>query len=296
VSFVHSYLRAIGFSGIKNKRELEAILRDVVNKSDEKNVVSTPEGSSFAEISKTFIFDGGITICGDYDENDKFTAEYYFPYFNGTGVSTTEDVIVERHAGKESYAGACDDVRVGVTMIFYLQNAVIYKKELYKNNLPKQNTSVTFSGLSIDGKIILPIAKRKDYKKNNQKASEIRNNLIAAARKGDEDAMENLTIEDIDTYTMISRRIASEDVFSIVDTYFMPYGMECDHYNIMGEIIDFNLVKNHYTNEKVYQLYLECNDIRFDVCINESDLMGKPEIGRRFKGAIWLQGRINFEQ
>ena len=31
-----------------------------------------------------------------------------------------------------------------------------------------------------------------------------------------------LTMEDIDTYTMITRRIQKEDVFSIVDSYFMP--------------------------------------------------------------------------
>jgi hypothetical protein len=37
---------------------------------------------------------------------------------------------------------------------------------------------------------------------------------------------------------------------------------------------------------------IECNDIQFDVCINEKDLMGQPEIGRRFKGNIWMQGNI----
>ncbi|HIT89663.1 MAG TPA: DUF3881 family protein [Candidatus Merdenecus merdavium] len=293
---MHNYLRAIGFSKIRNKKELEAILKETITKYDEKNMVYSHEGANFAEISKSFLFDGGITVCGEYDEEDNFVPEYYFPFFRGTGVSTTEDVIVERHAGKESYAGACDDIRVGVTMIFYLQNAAEYKKQLFKEDLPKQNTSVTFSALSTDGKILLPIAKNKDYKKETKKALEIRNNLISAARKGDEEAMESLTIEDIDTYSMISRRIATEDVFTIVDTYFMPYGMECDHYNVMGEIIDYNLVKNTYTNEKIYQLYLECNDVFFDVCINEEDLMGKPEVGRRFKGNIWLQGYINFEK
>ena len=30
-------------------------------------------------------------------------------------------------------------------------------------------------------------------------------------------------------------RLANEDVFSIVDTYFMPYGENGDLYSIMGE-------------------------------------------------------------
>ena len=49
---------------------------------------------------------------------------------------------------------------------------------------------------------------------------------MAAAREGDEEAMESLTLEDIDTYSMISKRIMTEDILSIVDTYFMPYGID----------------------------------------------------------------------
>lgn len=47
-------------------------------------------------------------------------------------------------------------------------------------------------------------------------------------RKGDEEARESLTLEDIDTYSMISRRIVHENLFTIVDTYFMPYGKVCE--------------------------------------------------------------------
>ena len=103
--------------------------------------------------------------------------------------------------------------------------------------------------------------------------------MIAAARNGDEDAMENLTMEDIDIYSMISGRIPNEDVYSIVDTYFMPYGMECDLYNVMGEILDCSRVRNVMTNEEVYELRISCNDLEIDVCINTNDLMGEPEVG-----------------
>ena len=41
-------------------------------------------------------------------------------------------MTVERHTDKESYAGACDDLRIGVTMIFYLQNLAEYMQEKYK--------------------------------------------------------------------------------------------------------------------------------------------------------------------
>ena len=121
-----------------------------------------------------------------------------------------------------------------------------------------------------------------------------RSQLINAARRGDEDAIESLTLDDMDTYTTISKRIQKEDVFSLVDTYFMPYGVECDHYSILAEITECNLIKNKLTKEELYLMTLNCNDMTFDLCINKEDLYGEPAVGRRFKGTIWMQGYINF--
>ena len=201
---------------------------------------------------------------------------------------------VERHADKESYAGVCDDIKVGVSLIFYLQNMVPYVKAQYENTLPIRGTTLTLSGLSLKGNIILPIRKNERQKQKVQKASINRNQLIDAARKGDEDAIETLTLEDMDTYTSISKKILSEDVFSLVDTYFMPYGVECDQYSVMGEILDMSLRVNKITEEEIYVMRLSCNDLQFDVCINKQDLYGEPQVGRRFKGIVWLQGYINY--
>lgn len=129
-----------------------------------------------------------------------------------------------------------------------------------------------------------------------QVAAKDRIRLIEAAKKGDEDAMESLTIEDIDLYSKISRRAMKEDLYSIVDSCFMPSGIECDQYSIIGEIKKIKIVKNIYTKEVIYVMELESNDLVFPVCINSKDLLGEPEVGRRFKGQIWMQGILNFEE
>lgn len=49
----------------------------------------------------------------------------------------------------------------------------------------------------------------------------------------------------------------------------MPYGVECDQYSVLGEITEFRLVTNDITGEKVYILTILCNELTFDVCINE---------------------------
>ena len=118
--------------------------------------------------------------------------------------------------------------------------------------------------------------------------------MIAAARNGDEEAMENLTMEEMDTYSMISTRIVNEDILSIVDSYFMPYGIQCDQYSILGEILEVHTGSNIVTDEELVQMTIESNNMQFDVCINRKDLLGDPQVGRRFKGTVWLQGQLQF--
>ncbi len=291
---MHKFMRAIGFSSLTERSAQQKLITDVILNATNRSYTSNGEGTILAEFCEDFAKDVGIAVCGEFDENDRFTYDYFYPYLRGTGISSCEDVSVERHADKESYAGVCDDIKVGVSLIFYLQNMVPYVKAQYENLLPIRGTTLTLSGLSLKGTIILPISKDEKQKKKVQKASMNRNQLIDAARKGDEDAIESLTLEDMDTYTAISRKILTEDVFSLVDTYFMPYGVECDQYSVMGEILDIALRVNRVTGEEIYVMRLSSNDLQFDICINKQDLYGEPQIGRRFKGIVWLQGYINY--
>lgn len=294
---MHKFLKAIGFHDIKNRKQLKELLFFCIKNAEEKLYISGDDTDTvFAEYNKSLGENIGITIRGVYDENNQFTMEYYYPYAKGLCISSYEDITIERHAEKESYAGICDDVKVGVSLIFYLQNIIPYLKLKNAKKLPIRGTSLVLSALADKGSILMPIMKNELDKKKIRKASLNRNQLIAAARKGDEEAIESLTLEDMDTYTIISKRIMKEDVFSLVDTYFMPYGVECDQYSILGEIVDCSLTVNQLSKEEVYVMTINCNDLIFELYINKKDLLGQPEIGRRFKGYIWMQGMINFPE
>ncbi|MBQ9928193.1 MAG: DUF3881 family protein [Lachnospiraceae bacterium] len=293
---MHKYLRAIGFSKLNDRKELQKLLTDIVVAATDRAYTSNGEKTLMAEFCKDFAENIGIAVCGEFDEDDKFTYDYYYPYLRGNVVSSSEDVSVERHAAQESYAGICDDIKVGVSLIFYLQNKIPYVKAQNAELLPIRGTTLTLSALSTKGTIMMPLLKTERDLIRNKKSLMTRSELINAARKGDEQAIENLTLGDMDTYTAISKRILKEDVFSLVDTYFMPYGIECDHYSILAEIVECNLVKNRLTEEEVYTMTVNCNDLVFDLCINKEDLYGEPAPGRRFKGSIWMQGFINFPE
>lgn len=154
--------------------------------------------------------------------------------------------------------------------------------------------SVTLSALSNEGMILFPVSKSKNQKKQQKEDIYNRMKLINAAKSGDPAAIESLTLDDIDTYSKVSRRLITEDIFSIVDTSIMPYGIECDKYSILGTIMGFTTTENKVTKEELYIMDLEVNDLIFSLCIPKSRVVGEPAEGRRFKGNIWLQGKINF--
>lgn len=293
---MHKYLRAIGFSDYINRQKMKDLIADIVLNGTTRSYTTNQDDVLLGEFCKDFGDRIGIAVCGEFDENDKFIYDYYYPYLRGTGITSEEDVSIERHAAKESYAGICDDIKVGVSIIFYLQNMIPYVKAQACKNLPVRGTTLTLSALSLQGTVMMPIQKDEMQKQRIKKDCKNRTNLIAAARQGDEDAIETLTLEDMDIYTTISKKIHKEDVFSLVDTYFMPYGVECDQYSILGEITECQLITNTLTGEKIYLMTIYCNELSFDLCINAEDLFGEPQVGRRFKGIVWLQGYINFPE
>ena len=292
---MHTYLRAIGFSNIKKGKDIEQLLKDIYENFDDSYVVSEACNQVFGEYSKSYGTDIGIKICGTEDK-DGFHREYYFPYLNGSGISTEGTLALEKHHASESYAGICEDVRVGMSLVFYLQNIAAYKKQVASETVDISEAKITFSGLSVEGVILLPICKSEEQINFDKEERKNRRELIAEARNGNEEAIESLTLEDIDTYSTIVKRLQQEDVFSIVDTVFMPCGVECDQYHVMGEILEVDKTENVYTKETVYLLTISCNEITFKICMNQLDLQGEPSVGRRFKGSIWMQGAINFQE
>lgn len=291
---MHQYLKAVGFDNINTRNQLKQLLKEVQDEFTHQIVVSYKPGEDFCELKKEYGQCVGIALCGEMDERENFEADYYFPYFVGSGISTYAEIAVERKIEKEQYVGMCEDSRIGISLIFTLQNGIEYMRERQAGFTAELTTSVTLSGLALSGMVLLPVVKDERHMKSEREASDNRKMLLNAARNGDQTAIETLTLDDIDVYSQVSRRLIHEDVFSIVDTYFMPYGVECDLYSIMGEILAVRRRKNIVTGAELYQMKLNVNELQFDVCVPTKAVMGEPEIGRRFKGTIWLQGYINF--
>lgn len=292
---MHKFLRSVGFGSYQKKKEIARLLDELQKTAGEHRRIQTEPDSNLCEIRAELAPGMGIVIVGETDEDGVFHREYYYPYLKGEDISSEAECTIQRHTEKETFGGLLDEARVGISLIFYLDNGFEYL-ERGLDQVSRRVKSVKLTGLSGEGKILLPLHKTRKQIEKAQVAAKDRSNLLEAARNGDEDAMETLTIEDIDMYSQISRRVMKEDIYSIVDSSFMPSGIECDQYTVIGEILQVEEKVNKVSGEKVYDLRLNCNDMVFHVGIAERDLLGEPVVGRRFKGQIWMQGVAVFEE
>lgn len=289
---MHKYMPAVGFSKL-NKASLEELIKEITLRPDYQESAIDFEGNQFVELRYMVADNVGLVLRGIYNENDEFILDYYYPTYFGGSLSINNDVEVIKQTDKDNYYVMCDEIRLGVNLIFQLQNMGEYLRRCGSTN-KVENRDIRLAALSTEGKILLPVydneKSRIKEKMNNQK----RINLVEQARDGNEEALESLTMDEIDLYQKISRRVTREDIFSVVTSFFMPYGIENDKYEILGDILDVKYVVNHLTMEELCIMIIESNDVVLEVCINKNDLFGEPLVGRRFKGIIWLQGTVAF--
>ena len=126
---MHQYLRAVGFSNIKNRKEIKELLSRIVQNPEKKDYIETEQESILIEYQAMFSESLGMTIRGELDEDNHMMLDFYYPFCLGKNISTNEEAGIERHADKESFGGICEDNRIGVSLIFFLQNGMEYMKD-----------------------------------------------------------------------------------------------------------------------------------------------------------------------
>ncbi|MBQ7863081.1 MAG: DUF3881 family protein [Lachnospiraceae bacterium] len=288
---MHSFLRAVGFGSIKSRNDEEKLISLVIDNATEKQVFRMSEERAIVELTMEVTEDTGVVVRGETDANGVFHVAHYFPFRRGNVISTEEPLFVNKRVDTDAYTGMCDDYRLGVSLIFYIQNVVDYLKNPMKKK-ERRRCPVYLAALASEGKILLPVEKTSKEAEKVKTDLKNRSALIAEAKQGNQEAMQSLTFDDIDQYAVVSRRIRKEDIYSIVETSFIPYGSESDNYSILGYINSVERQRNIYTNEEFYVMNVECNEMNYDVCIHVDDLLGEPAVGRRFRGNVWMQGKV----
>ena len=291
---MNAFLRAAGFSRIEKKRD-EIALRRLVKEMGRKTSVIRKNDEDEMITYRLQITD---KIGIQYRVIRSFETEYeefLEPYYLSTEVQSYSPCTIEKRIGGEKYTGIIEDSRVGINIIFYtiMDELILRGEENEKKTVMEYDRiGVSLTGISTEGKIILPIRRTPRDRQLQAQEKERRLAKLRAADQGDVDAIQQLTLQKMDEMNVVYDRMLSEDLLSIVDNNFMPFGLECDSYAVIGEIQRVEQRVNPYTGEKMYELRVEMCDMPMDILIHEKDLFGEPMVGRRFKGSIWLQGRL----
>ena len=327
---MHKYLRAVGFSNFQKKSQIDDFFKE--NLKDE-NLISTYISQDMrlcGQYNIQVCQGAGVSVIGEQEKNQLALMDFYYPYLKGYDYTLIQECTIERHSDKDSYAGIIDDYRMGIALIFYLTNGNVYNS-LIKNFRPMdiKIDRIFLSALSIGGRIILPIDKKElsgnefaDKSKINEEYDE---QDIDEYANEDDDSVDDFIDEQPITTRLIGdmddfsdgiggkalsigigiklprdpigeqeMRLKNEDLYSIVETSIVPYGIECDKYQIVAEIISVNRKENKFTGETLVEMRVDAMGLQFNLMINEKDLEGDPEPGRRFRGTIWLLGEVEF--
>lgn len=289
---MNKFLTAIGFRSFSGRRELDQLIKNSAQLANSKENFQIDNNQSI-RLSKRYFGDKfGIAVVECIDKDEYKSIDHYFPFVDGVNFYFHDNMEFEHFSDREGFSCLCDENNMGIPLIFHVNNPVeylLYKDSRYGGDI----NSVSLSGLATEGTVILPMNRNLRHEEEERKDLEKRNQMIDAAKTGDVDAMEQLAMDDMDTYNTVKGRSKKEDIFTIVTSYFMPYSLECDKYSILGKIRDVKEVCNIITMEKLYYISVECNSIDIDVLISRKDLLGEPEVGRRLKATVWLQGNVD---
>lgn len=288
---MNTYLRAIGFSGVRSNAQLRPVLDHILNDPETKILMCEGEEAK-GYFTQSFGDNIGIKSYVEYQGEGPEREEYYFPYANSKTLTIDGSCEVERKGDMNALLGMCEDSGLQISLIFFVSNAMEYISRSHRG--PVKVTGAYITGLCTEGKVLLPVRSTVMQRQLAGVVASKQAGLVEAAKDGDEKAMETLAMDDMRLTEEVAGRIDKEDIYSLIDTYFMPSGMESDRYSIFGQITLVEQLENMLTGEDLWRLTLKCNGLDFTVVINQKDLLGQPAPGLRFKGDVWLQGILRF--
>lgn len=287
------YLSAIGLKSYRDEEKLQELIGDIIVSPTNKYIAGNKEENEVkVEYEKRFNEKMGLIVRGTMKDKEELLINFFMPYALGDVHIDIVEADVESRSKEFLYYVFCEDHDTGTGLDFCLQNVMDYYD--VEEDESAYIRGGNLMGLSIDGKIILNVDKDEIEEALEVEEDEWRKELIKKARQGDMEAQELLEIEADEIEDLIEERLHDEDLFSILEGFYMPVSNEEGVYSVLGTITKVERFQNELTEETVYNMAINAIGIKFEVCINEEDLVGVPIEGMRFLGLCWMQGKLRF--
>ena len=128
---MNSFLRAIGFKQYKNKTEFRDIMTTASLFPDSMNYIDEDEIGKIYEFVHLYNNCFGIKFYGT-EEGEDYIIDSYIPFVDSNDFFIPLDLCIEKRYNGFSFIASCEDLRVGVSIIFHLVNPMDYINILYE--------------------------------------------------------------------------------------------------------------------------------------------------------------------
>lgn len=287
------YISALGFSSYNTKEKAEKLVADIIEAPNTRYISNYKTDEIKVEYYKEYGKEFGLIVRGALSSNEELTVYSLIPYAVGNQITDTHEIDVVKGDKKDVYNAYCEESKSGTPVSFFLQNVIDYLEIEDQEDVFIEG--VRLVAFSVEGTVILPIEKDEEDVLLEEEEDVFREELLEKARQGDEEAMQILEEEALESSEILQERLKDEDLLSILEGFFVPLGDHDDIYSILGTIINVSETHNKMTEEKIYILCIKCMSLMIDVYINSKDIVGIPSVGMRFKGTSWVHGLIEFE-
>ncbi|MDR2899158.1 MAG: DUF3881 family protein [Clostridiales bacterium] len=296
-----SFLRVIGFSKIRTGNRYSDIQNDVIHNPDKRIIFSGDDGTVVVEYHKMYGDNLGIVLRGLIDERENIIVQSC-EAFAGSDTDAYVNKYIVEYSNDEPVI-VFEDIDTGNELVFELLNRVdLLKGEKhfidygrsvhFSKALGIIRRKVNYSGLSLHGKVILPVCKEAESYDEKLEEESFFNNLVLRFNEGDDDAGEMLKLYAEETTNVLRERLMEEDFLSIVEGYFLPMDYNESEYSILGDITHVGYSVNSVTKERVVKLTVNTTGTDIQIFINRKDLLGIPIKGMRFMGTCRLRGHV----
>ena len=102
---MHKYLNAIGYGGLASEKQLNRLLQYAEKVYTHHELMALDQETDYCEYRMKSSKDMGICVCGTMDEEEHFERYFYYPYFEGSGITSVADVTLERRMDRHSFVG-----------------------------------------------------------------------------------------------------------------------------------------------------------------------------------------------
>lgn len=280
-----AYIKALGFSQYTTKDKARKLIRQIINRPTNKRRQTLQDGRVKFQYYKEYGLNFGLAVHGEMDEtNEKLEVQMISPLAEGAEPVAIymPEFLPEDEQGVISCF--CEDKKSGTPFSFYVQNA---DYQLEQAEALPDFEAVRLSVYSVDSLVILPVSGGED-----ESERQYFEELLSEARTGDEEAIDRLQNDAKEASKAVRDRLKTEDILTVVESYFFPMSDYEDVYSFLGKIVTQDKLTNDVTGEEIYRFVVKSMAIEFALYINAQDLVGQPQVGFRIKGVGWLQGEL----